>query len=241
MKKICLLSVMLIAACDFASAQLSVNLNAGSGIWAATCNNNKLLGEKVTSANITPTLYVGALLNNTLKSGVTLETGVNLHLLTANGSYKSNVIGDDYYDGGDVYQKVDFTDGVYSYGHSFGDEEGSANFFQVSVPLRIGYDFGKIAPNVGIEYGYRISRNTDNYGVFGVTAGLQYKLTERIALTCNYFQGMTTDLTIDSNIKYYDTTNEEGWKVTKEENDTHKMRSWRVDVGISYKLGKSAE
>ena len=233
MKKICFLGIMLIAAHSIASAQLSVNLDGGTGLWMATCNNNTLLGEKVTSPNITPTFYVGALLNNTLQSGVTLEAGVNFHLLTANGSYKSSVIADDFNEG--YYRKVDF-DGE---GHSFGDAEGAANFFQVSVPLRIGYNFGKIAPNVGIEYDYRISQNTNNYGVFGVTAGLQYKLTDRLALTCNYFQGMTTDLTVHSNVKYYDTTDEAEWKVTKEENDTHKMRSCRLDVGVSYRLGKS--
>ena len=239
MKKICFLSVMLVAAHNFTNAQTQFNVNAGSGLWTATCNNNTLLGEKITSMAFAPTLFVGASLNNTLQSGVTFEAGVNFHLLTANYSYKSNVIADDFNEG--YYRKVDFTDGEYSYGHSFGDDIGSANFFQVSVPLRIGYNFGKIAPNVGIEYDYRISRNTDNYGVFGVTAGLQYQLTDRLTLTCNYFQGMTTDLTVHSNIKYYDTTNEEGWKVTKEENDTHKMRSCRLDVGISYRLGKSAE
>ena len=94
MKKICFLGIMLIAAHGIASAQLSVNLNGGTGLWMATCNNNTLLGEKVTSPNITPTFYVGALLNNTLQSGVTLEAGVNFHLLTSNGSYKSSVIAD---------------------------------------------------------------------------------------------------------------------------------------------------
>lgn len=231
---------MLIAAHGIASAQLSFNLNAGSGLWTATCDNVNVSGERVISPKYTPTLYAGASLSNTLNSGIMLEAGVNFHFLSSNYSYKSKVTGDEYV-GSNAYREFEWIDedGYYC-GHSCGDAEGAANHFLIAVPLRIGYNIGKFTPNVGVEYSYRINTNgITNNSMFGVTAGLYYGLTERLNLTCNYFYGLTTDLKMTSSVKTYDTTDVYDWKIITSSKNTHMWHSQRFEIGVSYRLGKS--
>ena len=242
MKKICFLSLMLIAAHGIANAQLSINLNAGSGLWTAPCDKPNVNGEKVITPNFTPTLSVGASLNNTFNSGIMLDAGLSFHYLSANGSYKSACSSDEYI-GSNGYRKFEWTDDEgYGYGHNCGDAEGAAQHFLIAIPLRIGYNIGKFTPNVGVEFGYRINTNgVSNNNMFGVTAGLQYSLTERLNLTCNYLCGLTADMKMYSTVTTYDTTHEEGWKMEYRSSQTHMWRTQRIDIGISYRLGKTEE
>ncbi len=242
MKKICFLSAMLIAVSGIANAQLSINLNAGSGLWTVPCDKPNVNGEKVITPSFTPTLSVGASLNNTFNSGIMLDAGLSFHYLSANGSYKSACSSDEYI-GSNGYRKFEWTDDEgYGYGHNCGDAEGAAQHFLIAIPLRIGYNIGKFTPNVGVEFGYRINTNgVSNNNMFGVTGGLQYSLTERLNLTCNYLCGLTADMKMYSTVTTYDTTHEEGWEIVSRSSETHMWRTQRIDIGISYRLGKSAE
>ncbi|MBR4620940.1 MAG: hypothetical protein IKO46_08145 [Salinivirgaceae bacterium] len=93
---------------------------------------------------------------------------------------------------------------------------------------------------MGVEFGYRVNTNAvSNNSMFGVTAGLQYSLTDRLNLTCNYLSGLTADMTMNSTVTTYDTTNDEGWKIEYRSSESHKWHTQRIDIGISYRLGKS--
>ena len=241
MKKICFLSLMLIVAHGIASAQFSFDVNAGSGLWTATCDKTSIRDKQVISPNFTPTAYAGLSLGNTFKSGVVLSLGADFHFLSANGSYKTLVSSDDYLEK-NRYMVVEWRDSDgNNYGHSYGDSEAAANYLLIAVPLRIGYQIGKFTPNIGMEYNYRISTddNVSNMNTFGVTAGLQYKLTERLALTCNYYYGLSTDVRAQGGYKVYDTSNDADWKLVFGSSETYAWRTHRLDVGISYRLGKS--
>lgn len=241
MKKICFLGVMLIVAHNFANAQLSVNLNAGTGLWTATCDKTSLRDNQVISPSYTPTAYAGLSLGNTFKSGVVLSLGADFHFLSANGSYKTLVSSDDYLEK-NRYMVVEWRDSDgNNYGHSYGDSEAAANYLLIAVPLRIGYQIGKFTPNIGMEYNYRISTddNVSNMNAFGVTAGLQYKLTERLALTCNYYCGLSTDVRAQGGYKVYDISNDAEWKFIYGSSETYAWHTQRLDVGVSYRFGKS--
>ena len=126
-----------------------------------------------------------------------------------------------------------------------GDSEGASNHFLIALPIRIGYQIGKFTPNVGFEYGYSINTNwVSNYSTMNVTAGLEYRLSPKLALTLNYASNLASEMshTIHK-VKQTCIETEDGWDCNREYQAEKKVKwhSQRVEVGISYRLGKTEE
>ena len=242
MKKICFLSVMLIAAHNFTNAQTQFNVNAGSGIWIVNSNPKSYDGQTITKPGIAPTLFVGISANKTFESNFVASIGADFHFLFSNGAYKTsfrskkiNENVTEYYWWGDSGDD----DGT-------GDAENAANCYVISLPIRVGYQIGKFTPNIGFEYGLRLNDNDADLkkNTMSLTAGLEYRLSPKLALTLNYASNMVSDIS-NTVRKVGETcvTTEDGSVQTFTPLDSKNV-SWhsqRVEIGISYRLGKSAE
>ena len=75
MKKICFLSLMLIAAHNFTNAQTQFNVNAGSGIWIVNSNPKSFDGQTICDPWFAPTLFVGASASKTFESNFVASIG----------------------------------------------------------------------------------------------------------------------------------------------------------------------
>lgn len=243
MKKICFLSAMLIAMNGLVSAQTSYNFNAGTGIWIVNSNPKSYDGQTIAKPEVAPTLFVGASVNKVFESKLVASIGADLHFMLNNGAFKTSLDSDwDSYD-------VDGTVTRYwwdNYEDSFiGDEENASHHFLIALPIRIGYQIDQFTPNVGFEYGYSINTNcVDNYSTMNVTAGLEYRLSPKLAFTLNYASNLASEMshTIHK-VKESCIETEDGW-IRKLEPQAEKKVKWhsqRVEVGISYRLGKTEE
>ena len=238
MKKICFLSAMLIAAYNFASAQTLYNFNAGTGIWIVNCDPKSYDGQTISNAGMSPTLFVGASMSKVFESNLVASIGADLHFMKNNYTFKTSL--DSHWDGDQTVTNYWWDDRDDGY---LGDEEGASHHFLIALPVRIGYQIGKFTPNVGFEYGYSINTNrVDNYNTLCVTAGLEYRLSPKLALTLNYASNLVSDMnhTIKK-VKETCAETENGWE-RNFETLAEKKVSWhsqRVEVGISYRLGNA--
>ena len=240
MKKICLLSAMLIAVNGLVSAQTSYNFNAGTGVWIVNSNPKSFDGQTITKPGVAPTLFVGASASKTFESNFVASIGADLHFLLSNGAFKVSLDnkGEDYRNFTNYWWDDKDENGL-------GDEENASHHFLISLPIRFGYQIGKFTPNVSFEYGYSINTNqVSNYSTMNVTAGLEYRLSPKLALTLNYASNLASEMshTIHK-VKEtcIETENGSERKLEYQAEKNVKWRSQRIDVGISYKLGKSAE
>ena len=240
MKKICFLSVMLIAAHNFTNAQTQFNINAGSGIWIVNSNPKSFEGQTITEPGIAPTLFVGASASKTFESNFVASIGADLHFMLCNGAFKTSFYSN--WDGDRTVTNYWWDDWQMG---ELGDEENASHHFLIALPISIGYQIGKFTPNVGFEYGYSINTNyVDNYSTMNVTAGLEYRLSPKLALTLNYASNLANEMSHTAKkVKETCYETEDGWE-RKFETLAEKNVKWhsqRVEVGISYRLGKSAE
>ena len=240
MKKICFLSLMLIAAQGVASAQTQFNVNAGSGIWIVNSNPKSFEGQTITNPMVAPTLFVGASVNKVFESKLVASIGADLHFLKNNYAFKTSL--DSHWDGNQTVTNYWWDD--WSMGE-LGDSEGASHHFLIALPIRIGYQIGKFTPNVGFEYGYSINTNwVDNYSTMNVTAGLEYRLSPKLALTLNYASNLASDMKHTAKkVKETCYETEDGWERNFETLAEKKVKwhSQRVEIGISYRLGKAEE
>lgn len=239
MKKICLLSAMLIAVNGLVSAQTSYNFNAGTGVWIVNTNPKSFDGQTITKPGVAPTLFVGASASKTFESNFVASIGADLHLMLSNGAFKTSLDAKcedaqncTYY-WWDNWQQGEMDNG-----------ECASHHFLIALPIRIGYQIGKFTPNVGFEYGYSINTNwVSNYSTMNVTAGLEYRLSPKLALTLNYASNLASEMshTIHK-VKQTCIETEDGWDCNREYQAEKKVKwhSQRVEVGISYRLGKSS-
>lgn len=237
MKKICFLSLMLIAAQGVASAQTQFNVNAGSGIWIVNSNPKSFYGQDIViNSNVAPTVFVGATASKTFGSNFVASIGADLHLLLANGAYKTYFDSD--YEGD---KTINYWWDGWSSGY-LGDEENASNHFLIALPVKIGYQIGKFTPNVGFEYGYSINtNNVDNRHTLSATAGLDYRLSPKLSLTLNYASNFIPDMSHTAN-KVIVTCNEDSLCLAEYVAEKKvKWLSQRVEIGISYRLGKAEE
>ena len=209
MKKICFLSAMLIAVNGLVSAQTSYNFNAGTGVWIVNTNPKSFDGQTITKPGVAPTLFVGASASKTFESNFVASIGADLHFLLSNGAFKTSF--DSYWDGDRTvthywwnnWQQGEMDDG-----------ECASHHFLIALPIRIGYQIGKFTPNVGFEYGYSINSNqVSNYSTMNVTAGLEYRLSPKLALTLNYASNLASEMSHTAK-KVKDTCyeTEDGWE-----------------------------
>ena len=241
MKKICFLSLMLIAAQGVASAQTQFNVNAGSGIWIVNSNPKSFYGQDIViNSNVAPTVFVGATASKTFGSNFVASIGADLHLLLENGAYKTHFHSDSDSDGDGDKTICYWWDG-WSSGF-LGDAENASNHFLIALPVKIGYQFGKFTPNVGFEYGYSINtNNVDNRHTLSATAGLDYRLSPKLSLTLNYASNFIPDMSHTAN-KVIVTYNEDSLCLAEYVAEKKvKWHSQRVEIGISYRLGKAEE
>ena len=239
MKKICFLSAMLIAAHGLISAQTSYNLNAGTGIWIVNSDPKSFEGQTICNPGVAPTLFVGASVNKVFESNFVANIGANFHFLFSNGAYKMHF--DSKWDG-------DRTSTNYWWDNHedccLGDAENAAHYYIIALPVRIGYKIGNFTPNVGVEYGLRLNDNDADIkkNTMSATAGLEYQLSPKLALTLNYASNLFSDMNHTAKkVKETCIETEDGWE-RKLETQTEKKVNWhsqRVEVGISYRLGKS--
>ena len=128
--------------------------------------------------------------------------------------------------------------------NGLGHFECAANCYIISLPIRVGYQIGKFTPNIGFEYGLRLNDNDADFkkNTMCVTAGLEYRLSQKLALTLNYASNLVSDMSNTAR-KVLVTCEEtkDGSVQTLTPLDSKKVtwHSQRIDVGISYKLGKS--
>lgn len=237
MKKICFLSLMLMAAHGFVSAQTSFSVNAGAGVWAVTCNPNKYDGQTICEFGIAPTVFVGVAANKTFESNLTASIGADLHFLMANGNYKMHF--DNKWDGDKTTIYYWWDDSNVS---ETGDAECAANYYLLALPIRIGYQMGKFTPNVGFEFGYRLNDNhVDKNSSLNLMAGVEYRLSPKLALTLNYASNVTND--ISRTVRKVEVTcvgTEDN--VVKYKTLDSKKCNWhsqRLEIGVNYRLGKS--
>lgn len=237
MKKICFLSLMLIAAQGVASAQTQFNVNAGSGIWIVNSNPKSFYGQDIViNSNVAPTVFVGATASKTFGSNFVASIGADLHLLFENGAYKTHFGSDSEGDKTICYWWDGWSSGY------LGDKENASNHFLIALPVQIGYQIGKFTPNVGFEYGYSINtNNVDNKHTLSATAGLDYRLSPKLSLTLNYASDFIPDMSHTAN-KVIVTYNDESLCLVETvATEKVKWHSQRVEIGISYRLGKAEE
>ena len=239
MKKICFLSLMLIAAHGITSAQTSYNFNAGTGIWIVNSDPKSFGGQTICDPWFAPTLFAGVSANKTFESNFVASIGADFHFLFSNGAYKTDF---------NYVQKSENSYEAYWWGdgnsNGLGHFECAANCYIISLPIRVGYQIGKFTPNIGFEYGLRLNDNNADFkkNTMCVTAGLEYHLSQKLALTLNYASNLVSDMSNTAR-KVLVTCEEtkDGSVQTLTPLDSKKVtwHSQRFDVGISYKLGKS--
>ena len=238
MKKICFLGIMLIAAHGIVSAQTSFSVNAGTGVWAPTCNPNKFDGHTICKFEVAPTAFVGVAATKTFESNLTASIGADFHFLMSNYGYKMHF--DSEWDGDKTTIDYWWDDSETS---SFGDFEAAANYYLIALPVRIGYNLGKFTPNVGMEFGHRLNDNdVDKNGSLSFCAGAEYRLSPKFALTLNYVSNVTSDMSHTARkVKKTCTETEYGWVENVEKLDEQKINwhSQRLEIGVNYRLGKS--
>lgn len=239
MKKICFLSVMLIAAYGIATAQTSYNLNAGTGIWIVNSNPKSFDGQTICDPWFAPTLFVGASMNKVFESNFVASIGADFHFLFSNGAYKMNF--DCKWDGANTSTNYWWDDRC---DECLGDAENAAHYYIIALPIRIGYQIGKFTPNVGFEYGLRLNDNDADIkrNTMNVMAGLEYRLSPKLALTLNYASNLVSDMNHTAKkVKETCIETEDGWE-RKLETQAEKKVKWhsqRVELGVSYRLGKT--
>ena len=240
MKKIGFLSIMLIAAHNFTNAQPQFNVNAGSGIWIVNSNPKSFDGQTICDPWFAPTLFVGASAIKTFESNFVASIGADFHFLFSNGAYKTDF---------NYKQKSENSYEAYWWGDgddaSLGHAECAANCYVISLPIRVGYQIGKFTPNIGFEYGLRLNDNDADLkkSTMSVTAGLEYRLSPKLALTLNYASNMVSDMSNTiRKVGVTCETTEDGSVQTLTPLDSKKVtwHSQRVEIGISYRLGKSS-
>ena len=241
MKKICFLSAMLIAVNGLVSAQTSYNFNAGTGVWIVNTNPKSFDGQTITKPGVAPTLFVGASASKTFESNFVASIGADFHFLFSNGAYKTNF---DYVSKSENAYEAFWWDDSESDG--LGHAECAANCYVFSLPIRVGYQIGKFTPNIGFEYGLRLNDNKADLkkNTMSLTAGLEYQLSPKFALTLNYSKNMVGDMNNTARkVLVTCEETEDGSVQTLTPLDSEKVtwHSQRVEVGISYRLGKSAE
>ena len=230
---------MLIAAHNFVNAQTQFNVNAGSGIWIANSNPKSFEGQNICPPGIAPTLFVGASASKTFESNLVASIGADFHFLFCNGAYK--MFFDNKWDGDKTTTNYWWDDNEDSY---LGDAENAAHYYIIALPIRVGYHLGKFTPNVGFEYGFRLNDNDAEIkkNTMNVTAGLEYQLSSKFTLTLNYASNLVPDMTHTvRKVKETCIDTEDGWE-RKLETQAEKKVKWhsqRVELGVSYRLGKS--
>ncbi len=178
MKKLSFFGVVLFAFQNMVLAQADFGISAGGGAWWTRCNYSGA------ETGYSPTVNLGTYLQLPIGNHIQVSTGVNYNYLSNNSGYKTE-IGTTISNGEFYYANV-----IY-----LGDGEAASRYHQLSVPLQIGYRFGKITPLVGFECSYRVSESwlNTNFSSYGLLGGLQYKLTDRFSVTLNYYNGLTKD------------------------------------------------
>lgn len=167
MKKISFLGVVLFAFQSMVMAQTNYGITAGVGTWWAKCS------EPSVGTEYSPTLKTGVYVEHAVGESFFLKTELNYHFLNSNYSYKT-----------------------YIYNDYFGDSEAASNYHQFSIPLQVGFSFGRVKPYLGVEYSYRISESWLNTQInsFGVLGGLNYSISDNLSFSLNYHNGLTKDL-----------------------------------------------
>ena len=200
-------------------------------------------GQTITKPGVAPTLFVGASASKTFESNFVASIGADLHFLLSNGAFKVSLDNK----GAQGWEVTTFYANYWwddKDENGLGDEENASHHFLISLPIRIGYQIGKFTPNVGFEYGYSINTNqVSNYSTMNVTAGLEYRLSPKLALTLNYASNLASEMSHTIHKVKQTCIETENGSERKLEYQTEKKVKWhsqRVEVGISYRLGKSS-
>lgn len=135
-----------------------------------------------------------------------------------------------------------------------GEETSTINYHTIEVPLQIGYTFGKFNPYIGMRYSLKMYNRSKsevvaddgsyvtewgNYettglnnfkNCFGVTGGINYRISDKLNVGINYYHAFTKDYNYTGYLIDYGTS-----EIVSKDNYFWKSRSLEVSLSYSFK------
>jgi hypothetical protein len=182
MKKLSFLGVVMFAFQSMVMSQTQYGVCIGGGTWWAKCN------KPVFKSEYTSTFNAGMFVEVPLNSYLFLGSEFNFQYLQSNYSYKACA-----YSIGWVSTEYpgtqSFNNGV------VGETESATNYYQLSMPVNIGFQVYRFKPYAGIRFSYRLSDSWANVSVksAGINVGVNYPVFKRLSVGINYYKGLTKD------------------------------------------------